>query len=181
MLEPDFNVKWKEAIYLKIENGSFICTCLFEGETLLFESVDGRLNNIYADYRRFKSGAFMYWHIELIDNANENVYLVCFPYTSAMFQSVVLKLATADTYDDIRIVPYRNDGSYQRRQHSKVKVYADGIELGTLPMKLPKIDCHKIGRHIRKDYTPRLTAIESVVNMILAKVKDASTQARRLP
>ena len=181
MLEPDFNTRWKEAIYLKIENGSFICTSIFEGETLLFESVDGRLSDIYADYRRFKSGAFMYWHIELIDNANGNIYLICFPYTSAMFQSVVLKLATADTYNDIRIVPYRNDGNYQRRQHSKVKVYADGIELDMLSMKLPKIDCHKIGQHTRKDYAPRIAAIEGVVSMILAKMRNTSTQARKLP
>lgn len=180
MLEPDFNTKWKEPIYLKIESGSFICNSLFEGETLLFDSVDGRLSNIYADYRRFKSGVFMYWHIELIDNANRNVYLVCFPYTSALFQSIVLKLATAEAYGNIRIVPYRTDGNYQRRQHSKVKVYADGIELDMQPMKLPKIDCHKIGQHIRKDYATRITAIEGVVSMILARMKNVSTQTRRL-
>ena len=78
MLDPDFNTKWKEAIYLKIEGGSFICNSIYEGETLLFDSVSGRLSNIYADYRRFRSGVFKYWHIELTDNENGNIYLICF-------------------------------------------------------------------------------------------------------
>lgn len=150
MLEPDFNPKWKEAISLKIEGGSFICNSIYEGTTLLFDSASGRLSNIYADYRRFKSGVFKNWHIELTDNENGNIYLICFPYTSALFQSVILKLETAATYNGIRITPYQNyaNACYSRRSHSKVKVYADGIELDMLPLKLPKIDCRKLGKYI---------------------------------
>lgn len=54
MLEPEFYTKWNNPILLKIENGMFICNSIFKDETLLFESVSGRLNNIYADYRHFK-------------------------------------------------------------------------------------------------------------------------------
>ena len=183
MLEPDFNTKWKEAIYLKIEGGSFICNSIYEGETLLFDSASGRLTNIYADYRRFKSGVFRYWHIELTDNENGNIYLICFPYTSALFQSVILKLAMAATYNDIRITPYRDDvnANYIRRNHSKVKVYADGMELDMQPLKMPKIDCRKLGNHIIKDYTPRIRAIEGVIGKILARIRKSSTQARKQP
>lgn len=181
MLEPDFNTKWKEAIYLKIENGSFICNSIFEGKTLLFESVSGRLSNIYAGYRRFKSGTFRYWYIELTDNENGNVYLVCFPYTSAMFQSVILKLSTAGSYSNIEITPYRDCANYQRKAHSKVRVYADEIELQILPVQLPKINCIKIGGHIIKDYAPRIKAIEAFVNEILTRIRNTSTQAREQP
>ena len=183
MLEPDFKTKWKEAIYLKIEGGSFICNSIYEGETLLFDSVSGRLSNIYADYRRFKSGVFKYWHIELTDNENGNIYLICFPYTSAMFQSVILKLAMATTYNNIRITPYRDNANldYSRRSHSKIKVYADGMELDMQPLKMPKIDCRKLGKHIIKDYTPRIRAIEDVIGKILARIRKSSTQARKQP
>lgn len=183
MLEPDFNTKWKEAIYLKIKSGSFICNSIYEGETLLFDSASGRLSNIYADYRRFKSGVFKYWHIELTDNENGNNYLICFPYTSALFQSVILKLAMAATYNDIRITPYRDNVNtgYSRRSHSKVKVYADGMELDMKPLKMPKIDCRKLGKHIIKDYTPRIRTIEGVIDKILARIGKSSTQARKQP
>ena len=159
-------------------NGSFICNSIYEGETLLFDSVSGRLSNIYADYRRFRSGVFKYWHIELTDNENGNIYLICFPYTSALFQSVILKLAMAATYNDIRIAPYRDDvnANYIRRNHSKVKVYADGMELDMQPLKMPKIDCRII-----KDYTPRIRAIEGVIGKILARIRKSSTQARKQP
>ena len=182
MLEPDFKTKWKEAIYLKIEGGSFICNSIYEGETLLFDSVSGRLSNIYADYRRFKSGVFKYWHIELTDNENGNIYLICFPYTSALFQSVILKLVMAATYNDIRITPYRDNvnANYIRRSHSKVGVYADGMELDVQSLKMPKIDCRKFGKHIIKDYTPRIRAIKGVIGKILARIK-SSTQARKQP
>lgn len=183
MLEPDFNTKLKEAIFFKIEDGSFICNSIYKGETLLFNSVSGRLSNIYADYRRFKSGLFKYWHIELIDNETDNIYLICFPYTSALFQSVILKLATAKTYNDIRITPYRDyiNAGYSRKKHSKVKVYANGIELDVLSIKLPKIDCCKLGKRIIKDYTPRIKAIECVISKILMQIKKSSTRVRRQP
>lgn len=183
MLEPDFNTKWKEAICLKIEGGSFICNSIYEGETLLFDCVSGRLSNIYADYRRFKSGVFRYWHIELTDNENGNIYLICFPYTSALFQSVILKLAMTATYNDIRITPYRDNvnANYIRRSHSKVRVYADGMELDMQPLKMPKIDCRKLGKHIIKDYTPRIRTIEGVIDKILTRIRKSSTQARKQP
>lgn len=156
---------------------------LTKNETLLFESVSGRLNNIYTDYRHFKSGAFKYWNIELIDNDNNNIYILCFPYTSAMFQSIILRLAEAETYSNIKITPYRDNNkfSYQRNKHSKVKVYVNDIEIGLKKVQLPKIECYKLGIHIRKDYTKRIDAIKLVISNILTKTTNTSTQARKLP
>lgn len=181
MLEPDFYTKWNFPIFLKIENGTFICNSLFKGETLLFDSVNGRLNNIYADYRYFKSGKFKYWHIELIDNDNENIYLVCFPYTSAMFQTIILKLATATTFDNIKIQPYRDfSKKLLRRKHSEHKIYAEDIELTPLKIQLPKINCYNMGGHIYKDYTNRINAIIPIIDSILEKARNSSTRARKL-
>ena len=47
--------------------------------------------------------------------------------------------------ENIQITPYQDKGGkdYQRREHSKVKVSADGVELQMLPFKLPKIDCFR--------------------------------------
>ena len=180
MLEPDFDVKWSEKIILKIEGGSFLCKSIYKEKTLLFNNVDGRLNDIYADYRYFKTGRFMYWHIELIDNENGNTYVICFPYTSAMFQSIILRLATATSFENIQITPYQDKGGrgYQRREHSKVKVSADGVELQMLPFKLPKIDCFRIGTQVRKNYTQRIASIAKIIDTILRQVKNASTRAR---
>lgn len=181
MLEPEFYTKWNSPILLKIENGMFICNSIFKNETLLFESVSGRLNNIYTDYRHFKSGAFKYWNIELIDNDNNNIYILCFPYTSAMFQSIILRLAEAETYSNIKITPYRDNNkfSYQRNKHSKVKVYVNDIEIGLKKVQLPKIECYKLGIHIRKDYTKRIDAIKLVISNILTRIANTSTQARK--
>ncbi len=99
-----------------------------------------------------------------------------FPYINALFQSVILKLETVATYNDIRITPYRNNANagYSRRSHSKVKVYADGMELDMQPLKMPKIDCRKLGTHIIKDYTPRIRTIGGVIDKILARIKKSS-------
>ena len=88
----------------------------------------------------------------------------------------------AATYNDIRITPYRDNvnANYIRRSHSKVGVYADGMELDVQSLKMPKIDCRKFGKHIIKDYTPRIRAIKGVIGKILARIK-SSTQARKQP
>ena len=100
-----------------------------------------------------------------------------------MLQSVILKRAMAATYNDIRITPYRDNANanYIRRNHSKVRVYADGMELDMQPLKMPKIDCRKLGKHIIKDYTPRIRAIEDVIGKILARIRKSSRQARKQP
>ncbi len=179
MLEPDFTTKWNAPIYLKIENGTLICNSIVEGETLIFESVKGRLNNIYPAYRSFKSGIFKYWHIELIDDIN--TYLICFPYTNAMFQKIILKLITTETYEDIQIIPYRDNTPYLRKEHSKARVYSNGKELDMMQIKLPSINCYKYGEKIRKDYSQRIAMIEEFINCILLKIQNASTQAREQP
>ena len=99
-----------------------------------------------------------------------------------MLQSVILKRAMAATYNDIRITPYRDNANanYIRRNHSKVRVYADGMELDMQPLKMPKIDCRKFGKHIIK-YMPRIRAIEDVIGKILARIRKSSRQARKQP
>jgi len=162
MLEPDFYTKWEEPIFLKVEDGSFLCKSLYPDETFIFESVDGRLTNIYAANRRFKSGCYPYWHLELTDNENSNIYVIVFPFTSAMFQNIVLKLATAKSLSNIKIDPYTTNRKrhYQRRTHSKVNVYADEDFLFPLQTRLPKIDCYNYGGQILKNYDKRIGAVK---------------------
>ena len=117
---------------------------------------------------------------KLIDNENENIYLVCFPYTSAMFQTIILKLATATTFDNIKIQPYRDfSKKLLRRKHSEHKIYAEDIELTPLKIQLPKINCYNMGGHIYKDYTNRINAIIPIIDSILEKARNSSTRARK--
>ena len=53
------------------------------------------------------------------------------------------------------------------------------MELDVQSLKMPKIDCRKLGKHIIKDYTPRIRAIEDVIGKILARIRKSSTQARK--
>ena len=171
MLEPDLDISLEKPIFLKIEDGLLICRNIFDGE-LLFYSVNGSLYNIYAAKRTFKSGCFMYWHIELRDNENGNTYVICFPYTNALFRSIVLRLSTADDFSDIRIEPYPgNANSYCRTMHSKVKVYSGYVELRELAVSLPKIICTKYGNRVKKDYSQRITVIEMLVATILFRLR----------
>lgn len=179
MLEPDFDIKYERPILLKIEDGLLICRNIVEGQSMLFYSVSGRLNKIYAAERIFRNGSFMYWHIELLDNENGNVYVICFPYTSALFQSVILKLLLAESFSDIKIEPYPgNTTLYCRTRHSKVRVYADGIELRTLAVKLPKIVCHKYGSRIHKDYSQRISSVGILVSSIMVRLRNFNTRVQ---
>ena len=85
------------------------------------------IENHNLPHSKNKSGIFKYWHIELIDDIN--TYLICFPYTNAMFQKIILKLITTETYEDIQITPYRDNIPYLRKEHSKARVYSNGKEL----------------------------------------------------
>lgn len=178
MLEPDFDARWNEPIVLTVEDGNFVSRNIFEGEPLLFYRVSGSLKDIYARKRTFRSGSFMYWHIELEDNENGNTYIICFPYTSALFQSVILRLSSAENLNDIMIESYTDNikYTYRRTSHSKLKVFADGNELFPIYVKLPKITCWKIRGHIRKDYTIRIGAIKPFIAHILARLGGTSTR-----
>ena len=41
-----------------------------------------------------------------------------------MFQKIILKLITTETYEDIQITPYRDNIPYLRKEHSKARVYS---------------------------------------------------------
>lgn len=178
MLEPDFDVRWNEPIVLTVEDGSFVSRNIFEGEPLLFYRVSGSLKDIYAGNRTFRSGSFMYWHIALSDNENGNTYIICFPYTSALFQSVVLRLYSAENLNDIVVESYTDNTkrNYLRARHSGLKVFSAGKELLPISVGLPKITCWKIGGHIRKDYTLRIGAIKLFIAHVLARLGDPSTR-----
>lgn len=178
MLEPDFDVSWNEPIVLTVEDGTFVSRNIFEGEPLLFYRVSGSLKDIYAENRTFRSGSFMYWHLELADNENGNTYVICFPYTSALFQSVILKLSSAENLNDIMIESYTDNTkhNYRRACHSKLKVFAGGKELFPISVRLPTITCWKIGGHIRKDYTLRVEAIKLHIERILSRLVSTSTR-----
>lgn len=98
-----------------------------------------------------------------------------------MFQKIILKLITTETYEDIQITPYRDNIPYLRKEHSKARVYSNGKELDMMQIKLPSINCYKYREKIRKDYSQRIAMIEGFINCILLKIQNASTQAREQP
>lgn len=57
-------------------------------------------------------------------------------------------------------------------------MYRDGITDNA--NTTPKINCSEIGTHIIKNYTSRITTIETVINEFLILAKSASTRAFKL-
>ena len=150
--------------YLSISNGKVV-QGTGEGKQL-FSYVDGTIQAIYTKRSTFGSEVVTRWYIDLRDGAE--LYL-CLPYSSGVFKSIILSLAsdrelTAST--PVRIEPYEGRNGY-----TKVVVYASGVKLDWVAKQIPPQETITIGCRQVKDDSKQMEFIISLVQTIQDRLK----------
>lgn len=132
------------------------------GKKSLYSYVEGRLRSIYTKERTYNGESVLKWFIDLQDE-NEELYTVSFPYNSGTFKSIVLALASAEQLSAstiVRIEPYQN-GNY-----ANVVVRADGVKLDWITKQLPPLEEVTINGQRVKDESKRMAYICQEVEVI---------------
>lgn len=161
MLGEQITEQVRQRIYLNLKEGAVVQRA--EDGIREFSYVEGALKAIYRRERTFNGESVQYWYVDLSD-AEGNYYSIGFAYSSNVFKSLVLALASAPEYGDIRIRPYVNKG------FDKVAVYANGTKLDWIIRDLPPIGTIQLGEKSIKDDTKRMELIEGYVSQINGRI-----------
>lgn len=152
-------------IYLSINQGKVASGT---GDNKQFFSfVEGCIENIYTKRSTFGNEVVTRWYIDLRDGGD--LYSLCLPYSSGVFKSIILSLASymeLTTTTPVKIAPYMG-----RNGFSKVVVYADGIKLDWVTKQLPQQEVVAVGDKQIKDDTKQMELITSYVSEILKKIR----------
>lgn len=130
-----------------------------------FDFVEGYLERIFQKERDFNGETLHYWYINLRDEKGD-LYSLGLPYSSGVFKSIVLSLASCETLglSPVRIETYLKDG------HTKVIVSVGGKRLDWITKELPPVTEQRIGGRVVKDDSARMEYICSLVEAIKAKI-----------
>lgn len=130
-----------------------------------FDFVEGTLEKIFQKERNFNGETLVYWYINLRDE-NGDLYSLGLPYSSGVFKSIILALASSQTIglSPIKIETYLKDG------HSKVIVSEGGKKLDWITKELPPVTETRIGGKVVKDDTARMEYICSLVEDIKTRI-----------
>lgn len=146
--------------YLSINNGKVIID-RGQGKKDNFNFVEGFLEGIYTQKRNFGGEEVTRWFIDLRDGTD--IYSICLPYSSGVFKSIVLALASDEALNNstpIRIEPYERNG------FTKVVVYSEGAKLDWITKELPPLKEVKVGSKTIKDDSERMKFINNLCNTI---------------
>lgn len=151
-------------IYLSINHGKVVRG---SGASKQYYSyLDGFIETIYKKRSRFGNEVVTRWYIDLRDGAD--LYSLCLPYSSGVFKSIVLALASDEALNSstpVRIEPYEGKNGY-----TKVVVYSDGVKLDWVTKQLPEQETVVIGGKTIKDDSKQMRLIESFVNQITERI-----------
>lgn len=130
-----------------------------------FDFVEGYLERIFQKERDFNGETLLYWYINIRDEKGD-LYSLGLPYSSGVFKSIVLSLASCETLglSPVRIETYLKDG------HTKVIVSVGGKRLDWITKELPPVTEQRIGGRVVKDDSARMEYICSLVEAIKAKI-----------
>ena len=133
-----------------------------DGEKQLFSYVQGYLRNIYTAPRTYNGERVIKWFIDLEDG-EEDLYTISFPYNSGTFKSIVLALAsdqelTASTM--VKIEPY------QKGNFTNVVVRANGCKLDWVTKELPPVEYITLNGQRVKDEGKRMAYITTLTQSI---------------
>ena len=98
----------------------------------------------------------------------ETIYSICLPYSSGVFKSIVLSLASDEALSSstpVRIEPYEGRNGY-----TKVVVYSDGVKLDWVAKQIPEQETVSVGGRTIKDDTKQMEYIVSIVNQITERI-----------
>lgn len=150
--------------YLSINHGKVV---MGTGESRqLFSYVEGTIEAIYTKRSTFGREVVVRWFIDLRDGAD--LYSLCLPYSSGVFKSIILSLAshtelTAST--PVKIEPYEGKNGF-----TKVVVYADGAKLDWIAKQIPPQEVVTVGGKQIKDDTKQMEYITSLVGAIRGRL-----------
>lgn len=137
------------------------------GEKQLFEYVQGYLVAIYTAPRTYNGEQVTKWFIDLEDG-DEELYSISFPYNSGTFKSIVLALASDEgltSGTSVRIEPYLK-GNF-----TNVVVKANGCKLNWVTKELPPVESVCINGRTYKDEGKRMELIITLVKTINSRAK----------
>lgn len=163
----------RNKIYLNIKNGQVVRRTPQGEEHYSF--VEGKLENITQKERNFRGETVLYWYIDLRDVGSGDLYSLGFPYGSNVYKSIILQIAAAQNYDNIRIEPYSRNG------YDKAQVYASGTKLDWVVRELPPIEQTSIGGRVIKDDSKRMNLIKYYANQVLSRIGKQVANQTLLP
>lgn len=158
------NDNGKRKIYLSINHGKVVKGSGAAREE--YSYIDGTIEAIYTKRSTFGSEVVTRWFIEIRDGGE--LYSLCLPYSSGVFKSIILALASDEALNSstpVRIEPYEGKNGY-----TKVVVYSDGVKLDWVVKQLPPQKSVTIGGKQVKDDSEQMNLIGSYVNNILSRI-----------
>lgn len=148
--------------YLSINHGKVVEGSGDQRQSYSF--VEGFVQAIYTKRSTFGGEVVTRWYIDIQDGAE--LYSLCLPYSSGVFKSIILALASDErlsTSTPVRVEPYEGKNGY-----TKVVVYSDGVKLDWVTKQLPPEETVNVGGRSVKDDSKRMEFICS----LCARVKE---------
>lgn len=154
----------KRKIHLSISHGRIV-HYLPGGNVEKFKNVEGKLQDITIKERSFNGKRTPFWYLDMRDG--RDCYSLSFPYVSGVFKSIVLFLASHKSLSretTILIEPY------ERENHTKVVVYADGNKLDWVTRELPPLKTMEVGGRTIQDDTERMNYIRGIASQVKERI-----------
>lgn len=151
-------------VYLSIAHGKVVRGSGTNKQ--LYSFVDGALEAIYQKSTTFGNEVVNRWYMDLRDGGI--IYSLCFPYSSGVFKSIILSLASDEALTQatpIRIEPYEGKNGY-----TKVVVYSEGVRLDWITKQLPEQKEVTVGGKTIKDDSEQMAYICSLVESLIRRI-----------
>ena len=160
-LGQDYN---KRKTYLSINHGKVIKGSGTSKEEYFY--IEGYIEAIYTKRSTFGNEVVVRWFIDIRDGGE--LYSLCLPYSSGVFKSIILALASDEALTSstpVRIEPYEGKNGY-----TKVVVYSDGVKLDWVVKQLPPQKSVTIGGKQVKDDSEQMNLIGAYVTNIVGRI-----------
>lgn len=155
--------------YLTISHGKVERT--ERGRKDTFSFVEGCICGILKVQRNYNGENVEKWLIDVADPESGEIYTLSFPYSSGVFKSIILALASyteLTAYTRVKVEPY------EKGNFTNVNTYADGEKLDWVTKELPALEVIQVGGREIKDDTKRMELIAYYVTIIIARIKGAT-------
>ena len=130
--------------------------------------MQGFLRSIYTAPRTYNGEQVIKWFIDLED-VEEELYTISFPYNSGTFKSIVLALASAQELTASTMVKIE---PYQKGNFTNVVVRADGCKLDWVVKELPPVEYITLNGQRVKDEGKRMAYITTLTHSINGKLSE---------
>lgn len=156
----------QKKVFARVANGSIITKK--DGQVSNFGAISGSLKSIELKEHEFENKKFKNWHLELIDNASNEVYDLSISRSSGAFKSIVRSLVTEQglaNLNDITIEVYTSKTGYT---NASVSAAAQRLHWTDEPM--PALSYVKVGENEVADDSAQMNWIQTLVDRINARI-----------